>query len=240
MFTQNATVRYLGYGILFGCLFPLTATLFDVWQRDLSLTFQAIVLVQRSQPLHWMIDTAPLFLGLFAALAGRRQDRLLQLYSELQYERTIAVQRANEVQHHLTELQKTYQQLQQAQQTIRALTLPVIPILPGVLVVPLIGTMDTARVVDLQNTLLPGITHHRADHIILDATGLEALLPNAVIALEQLTTAIQLLGAIPIFTGITAEVALQLPSGSFTTRHTRVVTSLAEGIKVVQKHQQSA
>jgi GAF domain-containing protein len=39
--------------------------------------------VQWNNPLHWVIDTAPLFLGLFASLAGRREDRLRQAHGKL-------------------------------------------------------------------------------------------------------------------------------------------------------------
>ncbi|MFT5377279.1 MAG: signal transduction histidine kinase, partial [Candidatus Latescibacterota bacterium] len=42
--------------------------------------------VQRRQPLHWVIDTAPLFLGLFASLAGRRQDALALFNVSLEQE----------------------------------------------------------------------------------------------------------------------------------------------------------
>jgi len=42
--------------------------------------------VQRTQPLHWIIDTAPFLLGLFARLLGRRQDLLSQRNEQLKAE----------------------------------------------------------------------------------------------------------------------------------------------------------
>ena len=38
---------------------------------------------QQSSPLHWVIDTAPFFLGLFASFAGRREDALHVTLGEL-------------------------------------------------------------------------------------------------------------------------------------------------------------
>ena len=63
-------------GILFGLLFPTIATIIRITQARLPFGFAGIAAVQANDPLLWIIDTAPLFLGLFAAFAGRRQDRL--------------------------------------------------------------------------------------------------------------------------------------------------------------------
>jgi methyl-accepting chemotaxis protein len=51
--------------------------------QRLSLTLVNLAQVQKNTPLHWMIDTAPFFLGLFASFAGRRQDRLAILNRRL-------------------------------------------------------------------------------------------------------------------------------------------------------------
>jgi signal transduction histidine kinase len=51
-----------------------------MWRQGLPLSLVSVWYVQVSQPLHWIINTAPLFLGLFAAFAGLRQDRLRMIY----------------------------------------------------------------------------------------------------------------------------------------------------------------
>ncbi len=70
------TLRYTLYGALFGLLFPIGATLFDLVVQGYSINFSNILLIQTEQPLLWIIDSAPFFLGLFASLAGYRQDQL--------------------------------------------------------------------------------------------------------------------------------------------------------------------
>jgi GAF domain-containing protein len=83
---HSATLRYTAFGVMFGLLFPLVATLGDVLIQGLPLALESLGQVQMNNPLHWMIDTAPLFLGLFAILAGRRQDQLTRLNRELAQE----------------------------------------------------------------------------------------------------------------------------------------------------------
>ena len=80
----SATLRYAFYGALFGLLFPLFSTTLDVILQELPLTVESLLFVQQANPLHWVIDTAPLFLGFFAALAGRRQDAVSRLNERLE------------------------------------------------------------------------------------------------------------------------------------------------------------
>lgn len=79
----NVTQRYALFGILFGLLFPIGSTIVRVLDAGLSLSLSNIAAVQTTEPLLWVIDTAPLFLGFFAALAGRRQEELQKTNTEL-------------------------------------------------------------------------------------------------------------------------------------------------------------
>jgi GAF domain-containing protein len=81
---RSATFRYAVYGALFGFLFPIFSTLWEVWVQQLPLAFESILEVQKNTALLWVIDTAPFFLGLFASFAGRRQDRLTRLNEKLE------------------------------------------------------------------------------------------------------------------------------------------------------------
>src|ERR1700752_1153642 len=82
-FLGNETQRYALVGIFFGFLFPILATIIRIVGTGLPFSLSSIAAVQTTDSLLWIIDTAPLFLGLFAAFAGRRQDRLQNLNSEL-------------------------------------------------------------------------------------------------------------------------------------------------------------
>ncbi|MBT4853369.1 MAG: hypothetical protein HON38_01360, partial [Halieaceae bacterium] len=75
--------RYTIFGALFGLLFPIISTLLDLYAQQLSFNVQNILQVQSVQPLHWIINTAPFFLGVFARIAGRRQDAITTKVDEL-------------------------------------------------------------------------------------------------------------------------------------------------------------
>lgn len=75
---MNSTRRYAIAGTLFGFGFPVVGTLIESWRTGMSL-----LSTQSATPLLWIIDTAPFWLGLFASLAGRRQDRLAMVLDDL-------------------------------------------------------------------------------------------------------------------------------------------------------------
>ncbi len=70
---MRPTFSYTIFGALFGCLFPIGATIIDAVFQQRSVSIANLALSQHQQPLLWIIDTAPFFLGLFAYLAGKRQ-----------------------------------------------------------------------------------------------------------------------------------------------------------------------
>ena len=82
-FLKSETQRYALAGILFGFLFPVGATIIRVANSSLPFSLSSILQVQTADSLLWIIDSAPLFLGLFASLAGRRQDVLQKVNTEL-------------------------------------------------------------------------------------------------------------------------------------------------------------
>jgi anti-anti-sigma regulatory factor len=251
---RRATFRYLCYGALFGALFPLTATIVDVWLHRLPLTGSAILTVQATQPLHWMIDTAPFFLGLFAAGIGWRQSRLLELNAVL-HEQNVQVERAirraeqaeevgrlhaenaqlyTQTRQQYDALQLVHQRLEQALETIHALALPLIPVQHGVLVVPLIGSFDPARVAALRATLLQDVAIHGAQIVILDYTGVVDIDLAAVPIVDQTIQALMLLGVEAVFTGITPMVAQRLVDGPLSHGGLRNASDLAGGITLAE------
>jgi GAF domain-containing protein len=98
-------VRYAVFGALFGLMFPLASSLLWVYMNRLSLTLGNLLLAQTNNPLQWMIDSAPLFLGWFASFAGLREDRLTSVNQELE-------NRLNERSRLLAELETMHSRLE--------------------------------------------------------------------------------------------------------------------------------
>ena len=59
-------------GFVLGICFPIAALLLDLTLKDLSLDISSILLLHRLNPLHWIIDLAPIVLGVgcFFAATG--------------------------------------------------------------------------------------------------------------------------------------------------------------------------
>jgi GAF domain-containing protein len=73
---KTHTQKYAFAGAFFGLLFPIHATVIRILDEGLPLNLFSIFTVQSTDPLLWIIDTAPVFLCLFAIIAGLRQDSL--------------------------------------------------------------------------------------------------------------------------------------------------------------------
>ncbi len=76
--------------------------------------------------------------------------------------------------------------------------------------VALIGAIDSARVQQIMETLLEGITAHQADIAILDITGGQVVDTQVADALLRTALAVKLLGAQVVLTGISPVMAQTL------------------------------
>lgn len=89
---------------------------------------------------------------------------------------------------------------------------PLIPITDEIMVLPLIGSLDTERGQQIIDVLLTGVSESRARVAIIDITGVRTLDTLAANALTNAAQALRLLGVEPVLTGIRAEVAQTLVS----------------------------
>ena len=77
-FFKTETSKYTFYGAVFGLMFPITASLVDSLSRFGDINILEIIQAQISSPLLWIIDSAPIWLGIFARIGGIRQDKLIK------------------------------------------------------------------------------------------------------------------------------------------------------------------
>ncbi len=64
--------RFTLFGILFGFCFPLMAISLDLTIRQLTWTWESLAILHRVNPLHWIIDSAPVVLGATAWMVAHR------------------------------------------------------------------------------------------------------------------------------------------------------------------------
>ena len=74
--------KYLGIGMLFGLMFPIGAIALELILNQHSLSLQNIITAHETNKLLYMIDSAPIFLGIFAAIGGISQSKALALNEE--------------------------------------------------------------------------------------------------------------------------------------------------------------
>ncbi len=97
-------------------------------------------------------------------------------------------------------------------QALRELSSPIIPVIDaaktgGIIVMPLIGDIDSQRAQDITRSLLAGITKYRAKVVIMDITGVSIVNADVADHLSKTIQAARLKGARTIVTGISDAVA---------------------------------
>jgi diguanylate cyclase (GGDEF)-like protein len=82
----SETTKYTLYGTLFGLCFPVVSVVYLCLMNEITDTtdLATIIVAAHKNSLLYVIDSAPLFLGSFAFLAGVRQDRILQFSASLE------------------------------------------------------------------------------------------------------------------------------------------------------------
>jgi rsbT co-antagonist protein RsbR len=93
---------------------------------------------------------------------------------------------------------------------IHELSTPIVPIHAGVLVLPLVGTIDARRATQILEATLEQIVVAQAEILILDITGVPFIDTSAANHILQMARAVTLLGAKCILVGIGAEIAQTL------------------------------
>jgi rsbT co-antagonist protein RsbR len=90
---------------------------------------------------------------------------------------------------------------------LQELSTPLIPISDDVVIMPLVGSIDSRRAQQVMEALLEGVAHYQADTVILDITGVRVVDTQVANAFLRAAQAVQLLGARVILTGIQPEIA---------------------------------
>ena len=143
----------------------------------------------------------------FAQMVAALQNRETQLQEQI-----TAVQALNEaldtkVVERTAELHQIVTTQEQLLLQIRQMSIPVVPVLDGVIVVPLIGSLDSERAVQLIQNVLAGIEEHDASLAVLDITGVPVADTHVAGVLLQVAQATRLLGTATVLVGIRPEVA---------------------------------
>jgi anti-anti-sigma regulatory factor len=114
---------------------------------------------------------------------------------------------------------------------ILALSAPILGVGERTLVLPLIGALDEERSALIAQRLLSAVSARGARCVILDLTGVSALDGPAAARLVRLARAVELLGAIPLLTGVTPPLARALADAGVDTGDLAFMGDLRQGVE---------
>lgn len=127
--------------------------------------------------------------------------------------------------------QEMIQRLRDQQQVVLELSTPVISVWDRVLVLPLIGSVDSARALQIMENVLIEISKNQACVVIIDITGVPVIDTLVASHLIKTVSAAKLLGAQTIITGINPEVAQTLVHLGVDLADITTKSNLAKGIE---------
>jgi rsbT co-antagonist protein RsbR len=118
------------------------------------------------------------------------------------------------------------------QAAIRELSTPVIRVYSRVLLLPLVGTVDSHRAHQIMETLLTRVVDEQARVVIVDIAGVPVVDTRVADHLLKTTEAVRLVGAETIITGISAQVARTIVQLGVDISSMRTRSRLGDGIEV--------
>jgi rsbT co-antagonist protein RsbR len=100
--------------------------------------------------------------------------------------------------------------IREQQESIRELSTPVLQVRDRLLILPIIGVLDSARARQLTEQLLAAIRDSRARVVVIDVTGVATIDLTVANHLVQAVEASRLMGASAILTGVSSRIAQTL------------------------------
>src|SRR5437899_7273986 len=125
--------------------------------------------------------------------------------------------------------------IRQQQEAIRELSTPVLQVRERLLILPIIGVIDSQRARQLTEQLLRGIRNNRAKVVVVDITGVPEIDSTVANHLVQTVEASRLMGASVIITGLSSEIAQTLVTIGVDLSKMNAVGDLQGGIEEAER-----
>lgn len=122
--------------------------------------------------------------------------------------------------------------LETQKQLIQELSTPVIPVMDQIIIMPLVGSIDSLRARDITRSLLAGISQHKAKIVILDVTGVPIVDSGVANHLNKAIRAAKLKGADTIISGISTTVAETIVDLGIDWSNVTTLSNLQRGLTV--------
>lgn len=123
----------------------------------------------------------------------------------------IELESANQALHGTNEaLEAAYLQQQELLDQMQQLEAPLIRLAANVLLLPLVGPLESRRIDNMRSSVLQAVHDYRAETLIIDMTGAQIADKEALSSFSEILTAAGLLGCATAVTGLSAEIVQNL------------------------------
>ncbi|MDI3287955.1 PAS domain-containing protein [Polyangium sp. 15x6] len=116
------------------------------------------------------------------------------------------------------------------QREILELSAPLLDVAEGIVAVPIVAALTEARSAELERRLLPGVASRGAQVVVFDLTGATASEGEGLAQLVRLISAVRLLGARPMVTGVRPALARELVQSGAELAGASVMRSLRDAL----------
>ena len=117
-------------------------------------------------------------------------------------------------------------------QSLQELSTPVIPIWEGVLLLPLLGIIDSSRTQDIMKKTLSKIAETRSKIFVMDISGVAAVDTAVANQLIKITKATQLMGCESIISGISPAISQTLVELGVSVGEVRTTATLRDALEI--------
>ncbi|HWC12832.1 MAG TPA: protoglobin domain-containing protein [Acidimicrobiales bacterium] len=121
------------------------------------------------------------------------------------------------------------------QRALEELSTPVLQLRDGLLILPIVGMLDSRRAQQLTEQLLQAIRDRRGKVVVLDVTGVAAVDSRVANHLIQTVDAARLMGATAIVSGVSVEVAQTLVGLGIGLGNVITVAELQDGVDAADR-----
>lgn len=169
-------------------------------------------------------------LDLFTAMLRERISDPMQLAAVSQTISKVIFLDAYLVIDEIANIQK--ERIAQHSRAVLEMSTPVTPIWEGILLLPLVGVLDSTRAAEIMNKTLTTIAEVRAKVFVLDISGVGTVDTAVANQLIKITKATRLMGCEPIISGLSPSIARTIVELGVNVGEIRTTATLRDGFEI--------
>lgn len=160
-----------------------------------------------------------------------RESYLLQQQKDLEERYELIGEQQKTLDEQRKEIEAKIEIIERQNAAIQELSTPILEIWDAVLVLPVIGMIDSRRTLMIKRTLLKEIRQTRAKCVILDVTGVEVVDTMTADHLLKIVRSAHLMGARCVMTGLSDSVAETIVEIGADLSEVKTLQSLQDGLR---------